>query len=501
VEEQKLRVQKENRERYEFSITTGLKRDELALKVKENELKAQEVALKNAEIYGVDSPWVTTGNPTDNTLKANEMFIDMADGVSKSIDSGRNKLKTAGYNDTQINMMLNKQMNIPAKAMGTIQEMLKQQSYLKSLNLKSDQLKAAAKSEVENSDEYKQKLANANAFANSINGGKSITLQGKWDPVTKKTPYKTVTPKEMLANIASGKAKFYMDAGQIMYNDGDINVNISRNGRDVANAPAMRKVFEQVLEYNKKGYFNIKKDADKKIDDVYKQKLAPLVTDFVPQIKALGSDKDGSPTAATLGKVSALITATIARGTNADGNYSAEKASKMIANKDSKDTRIFIQQSGDNFEVIIKSESDPKNLQRIKVSKEDVIANFGAKYVNERVQESTRLKMGNGNTNITGTVDGSVLQKSFGNFPGIKKMNITADLDQDLSNPDLYVPTINIKKKDGKWQSFPISGADNLSRVGYDQGIKNLNALTDNVLLKYLKTEYPSFDYSQLDVK
>ena len=503
VEEQKLRIQKENRERYEFGVTTGLRREEIDISRQKLAIDAEANALKNAEIYGVDSPWTTTGNPTDNVLKANEMYVDLSDGVSKSIDAGRQKLKTAGYNDTQINMMLNKQMDIPAKAMGTISDMLKQQSYLKSLNAKSDQLKAQAKTEVENSDEYKQKLANANTFANSINGGKAVTLYGKWDPATKSNPTKTITPKDIINNIKSGKAKFYMDAGQIIYDDGDIHVDMSRHGggADIVGGAQMRNVFNKVLEYSKNGYFDIEKDASKKIDDVYKEKLAPLVTDFVPQIKALGSDKDGSPTAATLGKVSALITATIARGTNADAKYDAQKASKMIANKDSKDTRIFVQQSGDNFEIILKSESDPKNLQRIKVSKEEVLANFGPKYVNEHVQESTRLKLGNGNTNITGNIEGSILQKAFGNFPGIKKMNITADLDQDLSNPDVYVPTINIKKKDGRWQSFPISGADNLSRVGYDQGMTNLNALTDNILLKYLKTEYPNFDFSQLDIK
>jgi hypothetical protein len=241
--------------------------------------------------------------------------------------------------------------------------------------------------------------------------------------------------------------------------------------------------------------------AMNKSNEIYNQKLAPLITDFVPQIKALGADKDGSPTSATLGKVSALVTATIARGTYADENFSPSTSSEMISAAKSKDTRIFIEQSGDNYQVILKSESDPKKLQRIKVSKEDIIANFGPKYVNENIQESTRLKLGNGNTNITGTIEGSLMQKAFGNFPGVAKMNITADLDQDLSNPNLYIPTINVMKKDGRWQSFPISGVDKLSRVGFDQGVTNLNRLTDDVLLKYLKTQYPSFDYSQLDIK
>ena len=503
VEEQKLRIQKENRERYEFSVTSAQNQQKIDIDREKLRIDAEANALKKAEIYGVDSPWTTTGNPTDNVIRAKEMFAEHSESVANSIKAGREKLKSAGYNDTQINLMLNKKMNIPPQAMGTIQDMLKQQNYLKSLEAKDNQLKAQAKSEVENSADYKQSLANADAFAKSINGGNAITLYGKWDPRTKSNPTKKVTPKEIIDNVASGKAKLYIDAGQIIYNDGDINVNMSRygGGADVIGGKQMRGVFEKVLEYNKKGYFDIQKNATKKVDQVYREKLAPLITDYVPQIKALGSDKDGSPTAATLGKVSALITATIARGVKADNDYNPTEASSMISSKNSKDTRIFIQQSGDSYEVQLKSESDPKNIQRIKVSKEDIIANFGPQYVVNNTQEATRLKMGKGNTNLTGNPNESMMQKSFGDFPGVRKMNITADLTSDLSNPDLYIPTVNIMKKNGRYQTFILSGQDNLSRVGFDQGKANLNALSDNVLLKYLKTEYPNFDYSQLDIK
>jgi len=507
VEEQKLKIQKENRERYEFGVTTGLRQQEIDISKQKLLLDAEANALKKAEVYGVDSPWTTLGNPTDNVLKSNEMYVEHSDGVANEIKGLLKTLNDAGYNDTQINMMLNKKMDIPAKAMGTVEQILKQQNYLTSLERKSEQLKADAAAEVENSSDYKQKLVDANNFANSINGGKPITLRGKWgsarDPKTGGgiSPTKTVTPREIISNIESGKAKIYIDAGRIRYNDGDINVDISRYGRDVTGSPEMRAVFEKVLEYSNKGYFNVKKDADKKINETYNQKLAPLVTDFVPQIKALGADKDGSPTSATLGKVSALVTATVARGTYADNDYDPETASSMLESKNSKDTRIFVQQTGNNYEVVLKSESDPKKVQRIKVSREDVVSNFGSSYANANVQESTRLKIGRGNTNVTGNADDAFMQKAFGNFPGIRRMNITADLDQDLSNPELYIPMINVKKKDGRWQNFPISGVDKLSRVGFDQGRTNLNALTDDVLLKYLKAQYPNFDYSQLDIK
>jgi hypothetical protein len=245
----------------------------------------------------------------------------------------------------------------------------------------------------------------------------------------------------------------------------------------------------------------MKKQVFNKIDTVYNQKLAPLVTSFVPQIKALGSEKNGSPTAVTLSQVSGLITATIARGVAADKLYDPPVASEMLLEKNSKDTRIFIQQSGDNFEVILKSESDPSKLQRIKATKEEVVANFGAKYVNNNTQESTRLKLGRGNTNINGKPGDAIMQKAFGDFPGITTMNVTADLDQDISSPDTYIPMINIMKKDGRYQNFALSGKNNLLRVGFDNGRARLNALSDDQLLTSIKKEYPNYDYSQLDIK
>ncbi len=509
VEEQKLRIQKENRERYEFSVTSRQADDKIAIDRQKLLIDAEANALKKAEIYGVDSPWTTLGNPTDNTLKASEMYVEHSDGVANEIKGLRKTLNDAGYNDTQINMMLNKKMDIPAKAMGTVEQILKQQNYLQALEKKSNQLRAEADKEAGINETRRIALANKPSL--NINwAGKNIKL----------TPeeilgIQTATSSKRVSDFGGGSPGLTMGSGTTQSITVVDTKNLNKNQRDFVESmqgvlygnlrsgeqySGIRNQVKNVTNQYASAVTSLK-GAVNKSNEIYKQKLAPLVTDFVPQIKALGADKDGSPTSATLGKVSALVTATIARGTSADINYDPETASGMLESKNSKDTRIFVQQSGNNYEVILKSESDPKKVQRIKVSREDIIANFGANYANANVQESTRLKLGRGNTNITGNADDAFMQKAFGNFPGIRRMNITADLDQDLSNPDLYIPMINVKKKDGRWQNFPISGIDKLSRVGFDQGRTNLNALTDDVLLKYLKSQHPNFDYSQLDIK
>ena len=89
------------------------------------------------------------------------------------------------------------------------------------------------------------------------------------------------------------------------------------------------------------------------------------------------------------------------------------------------------------------------------------------------------------------------MQKRFGDFPGIKKLQVTAKLEEDT--PGLFIPTIYVKQKDNKYVRFEIAGDDKLSRVGFDQGVQNLNSLNDEVLMKVLKQSYPSYDFSKID--
>lgn len=493
--------QVENRQRYEFGVTTNLRRQEIAMSAETLLLKKQELALKNAELYGVDAPWITLGNETDDKLHANDKFVDHVSSVVGGIDGNVQRLMNAGYTKEQVNMMLTKKLDIPAKAAGTIQAILKDQNYLKSLQSKEATLRAESDKEAGVTGLKAQLLTNK--------PGLDITFKG-----TKLQ----LSPEEILGIQSATKTTTQASKGG---NRRTVTVDTQGfNQRQLNFVNSMKGVMYGSFEPGPKpaGYDAVigqvnavtgqyanavtkLSSAVRKSGEIYNQKLAPLVTAFVPQIKALGSDKNGSPTATTLGQVSGLITATIARGVKADNVYDPSTASEMLQEKNSKDTRIFIQQSGDNFEVILKSESDPSKLQRIKATKEEVIANFGPKYVNNNTQESTRLKLGRGNTNITGNANNSMMQKSFGDFPGITKMNITADLDQDISNPDLYVPMINVMKKNGRWQTFALSGKNNLLRVGFDDGKAKLNALSDDQLLTSIKKEYPNYDYSQLDIK
>ncbi len=94
-----------------------------------------------------------------------------------------------------------------------------------------------------------------------------------------------------------------------------------------------------------------------------------------------------------------------------------------------------------------------------------------------------------------------MLKVSNGDFKNIKRLNVTADLNRDLDNPNVFLPYVNIKKKDGRWVNLPITGSDPTYRVGYEQGLSTLTSLTDENLIKLIKDSYPDFDISTLDYK
>ena len=147
----------------------------------------------------------------------------------------------------------------------------------------------------------------------------------------------------------------------------------------------------------------------------------------------------------------------------------------------------------------LKNEKDPNNIQKMKLTGDMVNTVFGAGYIDNKTEDSMRLGLGRGNTNITGDATKAIMQKQFGDFPGINRLQVTADLDSDVSNPNLFIPMINVRKKDGRYQNFIIAGKTQKERFGYEQGLSTLNALTDDSLLAILKQSYPNFDFSTLD--
>jgi len=502
VETMKFNQQVENRRRYEFSQNM-LREDE---KIR---LSAESNALKKVELYGDPnaSDWTPMGNPTDNELRATELFTKHVTSVGDAVNSDLNKLKTK-YTEAQVTEMLadwekngTKGTKIKADAISLLQSLSKNKNYLASLEQKEMQLKSEAIAAAQSDPKFIEKLKQSSNYISELDKTVAPVQLNIGNQAV------TITPSQLVKDIESGKATLSVDravAGKIRLNynvngqQSSIEINKTSFGVDAVGASKLRPLLLGAHNYYQK-YGSLNKEYNTSVDELYRQKLAPIAQEFVPQIKAVATGKNGEPPPIILSRLSQLLTSADVNQIAADANFDLSKASTMLLEENKKDTRVFIEQDGDNFKVHLKSESDPSNRQILKLNRNDVVRYFGPGYVNNKTQESIRVNIGKGNTNITGDAKSAIMQKQFGDFPGVTRYQVTADLNQDLSNADLYTAMINVKRKDGGYQTFEIAGDNKLRRVGYDQGRQSLNSLTDVTLIKLLKDEYPNYNFSNLD--
>lgn len=498
VAEQRLRVQKENRERYEFSVTSAQKERELALKAEEN-------ALKNIELYGVDSPWTMMGNETDNKQRGQEYFSKHSVSVGDSIDSNKQALRNKGYSEAEINNMINRwnesggvnsKANIPANAIKLVRQIVKDDNYLAQLKAFETKTRTEAEKDAGVKDIIDNSLKGKTGITVTTKDGRKITLSAKeiiglklaTSETEVPTEYGTTKREEVDVRKLNANQKAFYKAVYGSIPGEPPSTRMSDNNIQKVN---------QLLAVYDKDLSKIRQAYDK-ADKLYKEKLGEAANAFVPQIKAVANPKGEVPPMALQG-LNQLIIAQQAKGIKTDKNWDFETASSYLTADNVKDTRVIVKQDGDSYEIQLRNLKDPDNVQTFKVSETEVINYLGDKYTNPNVRESARFAIGGGKSDILGTnvPTNALLQKRFGNFPGIKKLQVTANLIEDT--PGLFIPKVYLKNKQGNYIGFELSGSDGLSRVGYQQGVDNLDALTDDVLLKVLKQEYPNFDFSTID--
>jgi hypothetical protein len=513
--EMKLNQAKFQQSKYEFGVNTQLK-------VEENRLKAEENALKNAELYGIKAPWTTLGNPTDNANRGQELFTNHVVSVQDAIDTDKAQLLKKGYTEKEINTMLNNwneaqgvvsKANIPANAIKTIMSMTKNQNYV-------DQLHEFEK---KTRTEAEEKAGVSKIIAKTLEGKTGLTFSHKGERLT-------LTPREIIdVKLAETKIKVkdnqghtvertYIDTGklnpkQLKYAEaiyGRGNFATSRGGQLVpagyqgypTSSTEDRTRIDLITRPHVYAANEIR-GAYNKAEKIYMERMGASASAFVPRIKAVANAKGEVPPLALQG-LNQLIIASVAKGIETDDKFDAETASGYLTeSKTNKlaNTRVLVQQDGDKYEIKIQSLSDPENFQSFKVNAADVQAYLGDDYVNTNVQESGRFAIGLGKSDILHKHQPSkaLMQKRFGDFPGIKKLQVTANLEEDGEGSGLFIPTIYLKQKDGKYVRFEISGDDKLSRVGYEQGRDNLNRLNDQVLMTTLMQAYPAYDFSKID--
>jgi hypothetical protein len=517
VAEMDLNQKKYNRGIYEFDETLALRKEEVNLKKEENKLKGIELGLPE---YGVAGGGADQ-EALETTIqeKSDEIYVDHAKSVAANIQSQNQLLLDKGYNQNEINVMMNSwekaqgvasKANIMPDAIGPIQQMARQNNYLKSLEKLQDNLKVEANDEVKNSPQYKGFIAQQKADLSKINSGKPIVIS-YYDNATKSMKKFSRTADQLIKDINAGNAEIRTDNSknflmELTYktSGGDVKVSMRKDkgssiGTQVIGADQMRGPLSDIVTYLRKSN---KKETELQnaIDAKYKEKLAPIARKLVPTLTPVQANKTGEVPAPILVNLSKLVTLAGQKQIATDSKFDVETASGFLLEKNRKDTQVFVRQSGDGmYEVILKNGADPENLQRLKLTADQVRRNIGAAYLTNNTQESMRVAIGRGDTNLNKDPMRSVLQKQFGDFSQIQNLQITADLREYADKPGNFYPIINLKKKDGKYVSFVLAGMNKNLSVGYQQGVDNLNALDDTTLIKRLKQEYPNFDYSSLD--
>ena len=464
----------------------------------EEDKKANE--LKRVELYGDQglTDWTTLGNDASKAQDAAATYDSIIDNNAKTQENIKQNMMNKGrLSANEVETLIADWKKNPKEYkgdpafIGELQRYAKLENLNQTLTQYSDKIMDAAAAKVMNSAEFKE----VKALRNQTIKIPQVTQDKDGRNVT---TYTELNGGELIKDIQAGKVSFREDkapAGYIYMDYKDANGNarhISMNKLDLnrtVGGPQIKLISKYFKEYGNE----VKKE--------YGNQIAPLVQEYVPRIKGVpGMKGEGvAPVVAT--NLSALITSADYQDIAADDNTNLATASSYLSTENLKNTKVFVHNyGGNNYEVWLKNEKSPNVIQKLKVPREKIDRIFGQGYTNNYSEDAMTLAIGRGNTNINANPYQSKLQTRFGDMPNIQKMDVTADLNQDLSNPDVYVPMINVKTKSGNYVTFPISGKNKKQRLGYEQGITQINALTDSSLITLLKENFPNFDFSTLDI-
>lgn len=482
----------EKEKKRQFGITSGFREREV--KVAEDKNRREQ-----EEAYGTPGIPVEEGSETDNELKS----VERLDGYMKTVGDGvmskRKELQNKGYTDSQIDNMVGdyqkngNKANIPATAIGTIQDILKETKYLGDLNKMKEGIKTEAINEVLNNPAIKAQADSVQAFINkTFNPNKQVSaVSYAGAPIVG-------NEKSIIEALRSGKASFSEDRAGLGYyrlTVGGQTIEIPKAG--VGQNTQLRGLAQNISEYYKK-YGKIEDEIESKKAQTFKEKLAPRVAELVPTITAIGFGKDKTVPTNIANNLSAFIKAAESKEIAADENFNTNTAGNMLVGDALKNTKVFLRQTATGYQAVLSDMTGGEKDQVLNMTESQAIRNFGSQYVNTQKQEALRLRAGRGSNNINGGPENAPMQVQYGDFPNINKYQVTAQLDEDSKYKGQFVPTIHLKKNDESYQSFELSGKNRAQRLGYEQGKQQLSNLTDDTMMKLLKELYPTYDFSQI---
>lgn len=490
-------------ENMKFNTQTNQWERTFAQKEREIKIDAEMLALKKAEVYGVDGEWTPLTNPTDRVERAKEHFGNFVESVTGTIDANMKALKKK-YTEAEIKRMLNdwdendtKATTVPTDARTLVQQIIKDKDFLASLEETEKNVRRQADKNVGIAELKNKVLQNKPGIDVSFRGQRLTLSPDEVLSLESATKTKTQTSRAgTITEVQVDRSK--LNPNQLRFVDALQGIRYGKiSPSPTPDATRLQvQVNSLFSQYDKD--VNTYKDAINRSEEEFNKLLAPRITTLVPEIKAIPRNKDGKVPPVLYDGISQLIYAAADGAYQANDDYDQSTALSMISDENIKNTRTFVYRNGDKYELRMTNPNVGKE-QVIRLDANGVRGYIGPNYVSDKTQESIRMELGRGNTNLTADPKRSLMQSRYGDFPGITKYDVMADLNQDLSNPGLYIPMINLRKKNGRYQNFEIAGFNGSERVGYDQGRKELGMLNDVTLMKLLKQLYPDFDFSQFD--
>lgn len=517
TEDMRLKWATENRQTREFAET--MKRRDIEIG-----LKSEELALKRAEL-GLDplDERVTVGNPTDIRDNSDGIVLGFTNEITESINTAKAKLKQRGLTDAQVEEMIadyqkngNRATKAPSWAIGLLQNILRESNTLGAIQDKEKEIRKEAYDATIKDPRLKALAGQKERELAALNNGRPIafTQYAGVDPRTRQSKFIRFsrTPQQLISDIENGRASLSVDKApggdiRVTFNsvpeagNAPVTIQLKKNapGADVLGGNEMRGSLKQVSDYYNK-FRSFTNDFNTVYTNNYKDRLSPLANELVPTRIAVKTGNKPELPPRIIGNLSTFISANAEKNIAADDRYSTEKAASLLSEKNNKDTRALVEQDGDKFTVVLWNVNDPGNPQKLRMSGGDVARLIGSNYIDPLTRDAKIIRFAGGSgTNITGNPDRATMQQAFGDFPGINKFEVKADLVADGENPDLFYPKFYARRKDGSWQPFEVSGKNRLQRMGYEQARKQLNTLTDESFIATLKEEYPRFDFSILD--
>lgn len=481
------------------------------LKLKDLELKAAENAMKHAELYGTESPWYDLGNKTTLKNEAEAIYESNISDLRGTLQSKIDQLKKRGYTDADIKAA----MEIVEDNQGSNDKRVKPELY-KALTGPQGILK------LENDIKSYEDLRNSVRDKAETEAGVKKTidevLKGKTNQIFTLTDGEkvTLTPREMLGISMAKKeqevATEYGTQKQTYYDTRSLSSKQKKVLASMIGSIFVGKVdgkFYQAHTGKKRDsvarvLLSYDEPAGKvgtkyeEANELFKEKLADVSTELIPKFKSVSKNKEGKYPPITLSNVNAYVSSLQEMGLEKGKEYNATQALTYLNEDNIKDTDILIKNQGNKYQVWIKNKNNPDDVQKIDITEENLVKmTGGSNFISRNTDVSRKLAAGKGNTNLNYNPERAEFQRSFGSFPNVRYLKVTADL-QDVGNGEFYY-SINLKKKDGRYQQFDLAGPNNSSFVGFDQAKVALANLTDKDILNQIRQEYPNYDLSNID--